>query len=220
MAGRWSSPGGDSFFAVFASAVSAVEAAGACQLGLGPRTGRRGRRRGADGAAHRRGACARRRLCRPRADQPVRPGEGRRARRPGLGHQDHAQPGGGPAGRRVRPEETRGVPAARLGRARADLPAHRRRPPGRLPADPHARGVHQQPAGAGELVHRPRPRAGANRGRAEPGAGGDADRARPGWRCRPPGRPRPDLGTGRGCASWRRSATRPGWTTRSRRCSP
>jgi len=41
---------------------------------------------GADGAAHRRGACAGRRLCRPRADQPVCPGEGDRARRAGAGH--------------------------------------------------------------------------------------------------------------------------------------
>src|SRR5216110_1476452 len=38
---------------------------------------------GADGAAYRRGAGSGERAGRPRADQPVRPGEGRRARRAG-----------------------------------------------------------------------------------------------------------------------------------------
>ena len=80
---------GDSFFAVFPSAVSAVEAAGDCQLRLGREAWpTECRAAGADGAAHRRGADARRRSSRSRADQPLRPGEGGRSRRAGAAHQD------------------------------------------------------------------------------------------------------------------------------------
>ena len=115
---------GDSFFAVFPSAVAAVEAAGACQLRLKEEAWPAGAalrvRMGLHtGEAHVQG----RRLRRPRADQPVCPGEGRRARRAGPGHQDHPRPRGRAAGRRVRPEEAGRVPAARPGRAGADLPA-------------------------------------------------------------------------------------------------
>ena len=82
---------GDSFFAVFPGAVAAVEAAGACQLRLAGERWPAGAvlrvRMGLHtGEARVRGSGQ----CRPRADQPVRPGEGRRARRAGAGHQDHA----------------------------------------------------------------------------------------------------------------------------------
>src|SRR5262249_6744858 len=116
---------------------------------------------GADGAAHRRGARARRRLRRPRADQPLRPGEGGRARRPGAPHQDHPRPGGRAAGRRVRAEESRGGPAAGPRRAGAALPAHPRRPRARVarPACPPirtagGRGPRPLPADTTSLVGR------------------------------------------------------------------
>ena len=60
---------GDSFFAVFHSAVSAVEAAGMCQLRLKGEVWPTGvRTAGADGVAYRGGAGARRRSSRPLAD--------------------------------------------------------------------------------------------------------------------------------------------------------
>ena len=95
-------------------AVSAVEAAGVCQLGLAPEAWPEGAvlrvRMGLhSGDAHVQG----RRLCRARADQPVCPGEGGRARRAGAPPPGHARPGGRAAGRRVRAEAAGGVPAAR-----------------------------------------------------------------------------------------------------------
>ena len=57
---------------------------------------------GADGAAHRRSACAGGRLCRPCADQPLCPGEGCRAWRAGARHQDDARPRRGASGQRFR----------------------------------------------------------------------------------------------------------------------
>ena len=67
---------GDGVAAVFASAADAVSAAVDAQARL------RGRVAGADGVAHRRGRVARRRLFRFDVE-PVRPADGRRARRPG-----------------------------------------------------------------------------------------------------------------------------------------
>jgi class 3 adenylate cyclase len=72
------------------------------------------------------------------------------------------------------------TPLARPGRPDAHLPA---RPPGlagRVSCAADAECVCGESAVAGELVHRPRPRTGANRGRAGRGAGGDPDRCRRG----------------------------------------
>src|SRR4249920_2159273 len=89
---------GDSFFAVFAGAVAAVEAAGACQLRLASE-------------AWPAGAALRVRMGLHTGDARVQdgdyidhapinrcPGEGGRARRAGAGHPGHARPGGRASG--------------------------------------------------------------------------------------------------------------------------
>ena len=119
---------GDSFFAVFPSAVAAVEAAGGCQLRLKKE-------------AWPAGAEPRVRMGLHTGEAHVQDGDyvdhapiNRCARVKAaahggqvLGHQDHPRPRGRASGRRVRPVEAGRVPAARSGRAGADLPAHPRR---------------------------------------------------------------------------------------------
>jgi class 3 adenylate cyclase len=120
---------GDSFFAVFPGAVSAVEAAGACQLAL-------------NGEAWPAGAALRVRMglhtgeARPRGSDRIDHAPiNRCARVKAAAHggqvlvtQTTRDLVGGPSGRRVRAESAGGVPAARSGRAGADLSADSRRP--------------------------------------------------------------------------------------------
>src|SRR5207247_6581824 len=161
---------GDSFFAAFASAVAAVEAAGACQ-----------RRRGSE--AWPEGAALRVRMGLHTGEASVREGDyvehapiNRCARVKAAAH----------GGQVLVTRATRDLTAGRLGggfglkrlgefRLRdlaepeliyqlthADLSAD-------FPPDRHPRRAHWQPAVAGQLFHRPRARRGADRGRAGPG---------------------------------------------------
>src|SRR6266576_2237066 len=182
---------GDSFFAAFASAVAAVEAAGVCQLRL-------------KAEAWPEGAALRVRMGLHTGEAHVQDGDyvdhapiNRCARVKAAAH-------GGQVlvakttrdlvdGRRVRAEAAGGVPAARPQRAGAHLPADPCGSPGRFPADPHSGGARPAPAAGGQHLAG---RAGAGHRRTgRParrawGAAGDADRA---------GRGRQDpAGTGRG----------------------
>jgi class 3 adenylate cyclase len=82
---------GDSCFAVFPSAVAAVEAAGECQLGLRREVWPTGVELLVRMGLHTGGGSGSwQRSCRARADQPLRPGKSRRPWRAGAPHQDNA----------------------------------------------------------------------------------------------------------------------------------
>ena len=172
---------GDSFFAVFHSAVSAVEAAGMCQLRL-------------EGEVWPTGSALRVRMGLHTGEARVRGGD----------HVDHSPinrcarvRAAGHGGQVLLTKATSDLVAGRLGggfglkglgefRLRdlaapgADLSADPCRSASRFPADSHGCRAHRQFAVAGELVHRPGPGAGPNRGGAGRGAAGDLDRGRRG----------------------------------------
>src|SRR5215213_6321260 len=159
---------GDSFFAVFHSAVSAVEAAGMCQLRL-------------KGEVWPTGSALRVRMGLHTGEVRVRGGDhldytpiNRCARVRAAGHGGQvlltkatsdlvAGRLGGGFGLKAPGR----VPAAGSGRAGADLSAGPCRSAGGLSADSHGCRAHRQFAVAGELVHRPGPGVGADCGSAE-----------------------------------------------------
>jgi class 3 adenylate cyclase len=214
---------GDSFFAVFPSAVSAVEAAGVCQLRL-------------VGQAWPTGTALRVRMGLHTGEARVRGGD----------HVDHSPinrcarvRAAGHGGQVLLTKATRDLVAGHLGSGfglkelgdfrlrdlaapeliyqliHADLPAEF--PPigtvaartGNLPLQVssfigRARELDQITAALGEA-----------RVVILTGAGGVA---RPGWRCRPRDRCRRGFVTAPGCVNWARCATQLGWTMRLRRC--
>jgi class 3 adenylate cyclase len=215
---------GDSFFAVFRSAVSAVEAAGVCQLRLGRE-------------AWPTSSALRVRMGLHTGEARVRGGDhvdntpiNRCARVRAAAH----------GGQVLLTKATRdlvegrlgsGLGLKRLGEFRLrDLAepeliyqlTHDELPVDFPPIRTLAGGTGNLPLQVSSFIGRAREleRTAAVLGEARvvtlTGAGGWG---RPGWRCRPPGGWRLGFVMGRGYLSWRRSGTRPEWTMRWRRCS-
>ena len=180
--------------------------------------GRDRRGAGAHGAAHRRGRADAMATTSRRRAQPRRALAGRGARRPDPALAQHRRAG---ARARLPPDVTlRDLGEHRLRDLppRADLPARRARPAGRLPAAQDARSPPAQPAGAADRADRARAR---GRGRLRAAAArrrAAADADRPGrHRQDPPGAPgrrraaRRLRATASASSTWRRSAI-PTWS--------